>query len=124
MTVGSGRVGVGLLGLLELADPVPAVAAAAGRDYVVNVERQAVRGVAVPWDSTRRPIVAVVANGVQVTSVVGTQGGQVEVITCIGGGREASVPDTMAVVGVVLVCCTQVGCTVGRFLGVVITICL
>ena len=109
MIVGSGRVGVGLLGLLELADAVPLAAAVGDHVGGTTVDVQVVRAVDVPRVSTRRPIVAAVANAVQRTRAIVTQGGQVEVITCIGGGREARVVDTTAVVEVVLVCCTQVG---------------
>ena len=47
----SGRVGVGLLGLLEPADPVPVVAFVAVHDDVIFSEVQAER-VAAPWVST------------------------------------------------------------------------
>ena len=53
VTVGLGRVGVELLGLLEPAvDPVPVPAAVAAHADVATAEDQAVRHVAVPWDST------------------------------------------------------------------------
>ena len=53
VTVGSGKFGVGLLGLLEPADPVPVVAAAvAAHADVATVEVQVVRVVAGPREST------------------------------------------------------------------------
>ena len=52
VTVGSGRFGVGLLGLLEHADPEPVGAAAVVHGDVATVEVQVVRVVAVKWDRT------------------------------------------------------------------------
>ena len=114
---------MGLLGLLKSLCPEPEAAGVVVHGDVTTAEVQVVRVVAAPWVSTRRPIVAVVANVVQLTRDVVTQGGQVEVVVCIGSRREARV-DTTIVVAVVLVRCTQVGCTVGRFLGVVMILCL
>ena len=48
----SGRVGVGLLGLLEPADPEPAVAVAVEHEDATTAEAQVVRTAAVPWGST------------------------------------------------------------------------
>lgn len=115
---------MGLLGLLEPANPEPALADVVVHADAATVEDQGVREFVVPWVSTRRPIAAAVANAVQLTRDVVSQAGQIEVITCSGGRREARVGDTTAEVGVVLVYCTHVGCTVGRFLGVVMTLCL
>ena len=132
VTVGSGR---GFLegdtykgqahGLLECwLDPVHVVAGAGAHADGATAEDQVVRVVVPPWVSTWRPIPAAAAKVVQLIFDAVTQGGQVEVITCIGGGREARVVDTTASVGVGLRCSAQVGWTVGRFLGVVMTICL
>ena len=52
VTVGSGRFGVGLLGLLEPADPVPVVAGVAEHEDAACVEAQYVREDAVMWGST------------------------------------------------------------------------
>ena len=54
VTVGSGRFGVGLLGLLEPADSEPGVAVVFEHADVVSSEEQAVRaaGGAAPWVST------------------------------------------------------------------------
>ena len=52
VTVGSGRFEVGLLGLLEPADPVPEVAVDAGHVDIVTGEGQVARAAAVPWGST------------------------------------------------------------------------
>ena len=81
---------MGLLGLLEPADSVPVEAIAAVYIDVTTAEVHAVREVAVPRVSTRRPIEAVVANGVQLTSIVVTQGGQVKVVACVGRGRKGT----------------------------------
>ena len=62
VTVGSGRFGVGLLGLLEPADPEPVLAGVVAHADAATVEAQVVRADVVLWVSTRRPIVAVVAN--------------------------------------------------------------
>ena len=61
---------MGLLGLLEPADPDPVAAVDAAHADEITLEAQGVRVVDVPWVSTRRPIFAVEANGVQPTSVV------------------------------------------------------
>ena len=100
---GEGRGGV--LGLLKPVDPETVDAADVVHADVTTAEEQAVRAAAVPWVSTWRPIVAPVANVVQITSAVVTQGGQVEVIACISSGGKARI-DTAAVVGVALPCCT------------------
>ena len=97
--------------------PVPVVAAADVHVDATTVEVQEVRVETIPRESTWRPIVAVAANDVQMIIVVATQGGQVEIFVCIGGGRKARVDTT---IGVEPGRCTHVGCTVGRFLGVVI----
>ena len=47
-----GRIGVGLLGLLEPVDPVPVVAIAVGHVDNATAEGQAVRVAAVPREST------------------------------------------------------------------------
>ena len=52
VTVGSGRVGVGLLGLLETVDPVPAVAAVVVHHDFATAEGQAARVAAGPCVST------------------------------------------------------------------------
>ena len=52
VTVGSGRVGMGLLGLLEIADPVPAEAVVVVHADAATEEVQGVRVAAVPWVST------------------------------------------------------------------------
>ena len=52
VTVGSGRVGVGLLGLLEAADPEPPIAVDAAHVDAGTVEVQGVRETAGPWVST------------------------------------------------------------------------
>ena len=48
VTVGSGRVGVELLGLLKTADSVPVAAVVVAHPDVIKIEVQAVRAVAVP----------------------------------------------------------------------------
>ena len=63
---------MGLLGLLELADPEPADAVVAGHAGGTTVDVQVVRAVDVPRVSTRRPIVAAVAKTVHLTRVVST----------------------------------------------------
>ena len=100
---------MGVLGLLEPANPEPVLAAEVVHVDFTTVEDQAVRAVAEPWVSTRRPIVAVAANEVQLTIAVVTQGGQVEIFACVSSRRKAGVIDTTASVAVVLVRCTQVG---------------
>ena len=47
-----GKVGVGLLGLLESADPVPVVADVGVHVDAATGEMQSVRAVDVPWGST------------------------------------------------------------------------
>ena len=84
-----GRVGVGLLGLLEPVDPKPGEAAVAEAHVEVTIgEAQAVREFAVLRVSIRRPIEAVAANLAQLTRVVATQGGQIEVFACVSGRRK------------------------------------
>ena len=84
--------------------PEPVVAAeVADHEDTTIVEVQAVRVVAAREVRTWRPIVAAVANDAQLTRAVVTQGGQVEVIACGGGGRETGV-DTGIVI--ILPCCT------------------
>ena len=99
---------MGLLGLLEPADSEPVVvdASAAAHDDVTTAEVQAVCAAAVDQASTRRPIVAVSANALQLTRVIVTQGGQVKVVACISSGRKARVVNTTAAVVVDFVCCT------------------
>ena len=70
-------------------NPKPVVASVAAHVDGTTVEVQAVRVASVPWVSTWRPIEAKVANEVQLTRVVVTQGGQLEVITCVGCGKES-----------------------------------
>ena len=53
VTVGSGRVGVGLLGLLKPADSAPEVAVIVTHLDVITAEPQGVRGIAAPRASTR-----------------------------------------------------------------------
>ena len=48
VTIGSGRVGVELLGLLKTADSVPVAAVVVAHPDVIKIEVQAVRAVAVP----------------------------------------------------------------------------
>ena len=48
----SGRVGVGLLGLLKRLRPVRLVAVVAAHADATTAEAQEVRGVTVPWGST------------------------------------------------------------------------
>ena len=52
VTVGSGRVGVGLLELLEPADPEPEGAAIVEHADPATIEEQVVRAVTGPWGST------------------------------------------------------------------------
>ena len=52
VTVGSGRFGVGLLGLLEPADSEPEVAAIVEHADPATIEVQVVRAVTGPWGST------------------------------------------------------------------------
>ena len=98
---------MGLLGLLKPADSEPEVAVVAVHVDDTTGELHGVRVAAGPRVSTRRPIVAVVAKEVQLTRVVVTQDGQVEIITCVGSGRKPRV-DTTAGINVALVCCTHV----------------
>ena len=101
-------------GLLKRLYPEPEGAAAVVHTDATTEEVQAVRVVAAPRGSTRRPTPAVAANAGQLTSAVLTQGGQVEVVACVSCRRETGVVDTTIIVAVVLVCCAHVGCTVGR----------
>ena len=93
-------------GLLEPANPAPGVADVVAHADATTVEVQVVRVVAAPRVSTRRPIVAVVANAEQLTRVVVTQGGQVKVFACVSSGRKAGGGDTTAGVLVEHGCCT------------------
>ena len=80
---------MGLLGLLEPADPEPVVAGVVAHADAGTVEGQVVRTVAALWVSTRRPIVAVVDNVVQLTrGAVETYGGQVKVFACVSSRRK------------------------------------
>ena len=110
---------MGLLGLLEPADSEPLGAVLLVYGDEIPGEDQAVRVYFAKRVSTRRPIVAVSTNVDQLIKVVVTQGGQVEIITCVGNGRKARGVDTTAGVAIALVCCTHVGCIIGRFIGVI-----
>ena len=87
-----------LLGLLkQRLCPVPEEAVATVHVDVTIVEEQGVRLVTVPWERTRRPIVATAANMLQPTRVIATRGGQVEVVGCVGCRRDTGI-NTDAVV--------------------------
>ena len=100
---------MGLLGLLEPADPEPVSAGVFVHVDVITLEIQAVCAGASQWVSRGRPIAAEDANAVQPTIAVGTQGEQVEIFVCIGCRRETGVGDTTIAVDVVLERCTHVG---------------
>ncbi len=75
-------------GLLKRLRPEPVAAAVEGHVDATTGEVQVVRVATDPCGSTRRPIVANDANVDQLTREVVTQGGQVEVVVCIGSGRK------------------------------------
>ena len=104
---GEGRGGV--LGLLKRLCPEPVEAVVGVHTDDTTAKGQVVRVAAVQWVSTRRPIVADEANEVQLTIVVVTQGGQVEVVACVGYRWEARVVNTTIAVVIALVRCTHVG---------------
>ena len=110
---------MGLLGLLKPADSVPVAAVVVAHIDVTTAEAQAVRVEAVPWVSTRRPIVAIVANVVQLTRAVPTQCGQVKIITCVSGRRKG----TRCGPAIIVYTCTLIG-AVDSSVAVVITFAL
>ena len=111
---------MGLLRLLKPADAEPAVSIVAEYLDATTADVQQIRAVAVPRVSTRRPIAAaVIANVVQLTRVVETQGGQVKIFACISGrGKSLRWGPTLAIV-----CCSPID-TVDSSVAVVITFAL
>ena len=113
---------MGLLGLFEPVDPAPGDAGGVGHDDVATGEDQAEcrRGELEPRVSTRRPILAAAANVGQLTRDVATQGGQVEVITCIGCGRKGLRYRPV----LASVCCTPISAVDSGVAVVIIYVCL
>ena len=92
-------------GLLQYSKSETVVTIVGVHEDASMIEVQGTCGVTIPRVSTRRPIVAIASNAIQLTIEVSTQDGQVEIITCIGCRRDTRMETTTTVV-VSLPCCT------------------